>query len=200
MSLVPVLRLYAGLDLNGTFLGVWLAHTGFGLPLAIFLLYNYISQLPGDLFEIGRDRRRLALPDLPRARRCRCPCPRSRRSRSSSSCGSGTTCWSRWCTSARRGASRCLPARLNELVGTQGRVVAPADRGRVRDDGRAAHRVPAAPAVLRPRADRGFGQGVTSRATAAGDADPRPGHARVRGRPAPRLGGAAAGRRRPSPG
>ena len=51
MSLVPVLRLYAGLDLNGTFLGVWLAHTGFGLPLAIFLLYNYISQLPGDLFE-----------------------------------------------------------------------------------------------------------------------------------------------------
>ena len=51
MSLVPVLRLYTGLDLNGTFLGVWLAHTGFGLPLAIFLLYNYISQLPGDLFE-----------------------------------------------------------------------------------------------------------------------------------------------------
>jgi alpha-glucoside transport system permease protein len=51
MSLVPVLRMYVSLDLSGTFLGVWLAHTGFGLPLAIFLLYNYISQLPGDLFE-----------------------------------------------------------------------------------------------------------------------------------------------------
>ena len=51
MSLVPVLRLYSVLDLNGTFLGVWLAHAAFGLPLAIFLLYNYISQLPGDLFE-----------------------------------------------------------------------------------------------------------------------------------------------------
>ena len=51
MSLVPVLRLYSALDLNGTFLGVWLAHAAFGLPLAIFLLYNYISQLPGDLFE-----------------------------------------------------------------------------------------------------------------------------------------------------
>ena len=51
MSLVPVLRLYSQLDLNGTFLGVWLAHAGFGLPLAIFLLYNYISQLPPDLFE-----------------------------------------------------------------------------------------------------------------------------------------------------
>ena len=51
MSLVPVLRAYAGLGLNGTFLGIWLAHTAFGLPLAIFLLYNYISQLPRDLFE-----------------------------------------------------------------------------------------------------------------------------------------------------
>jgi len=51
MSLVPILRLYTGLDLNGTFLGVWLAHAGFGLPLAIFLIYNYVSQLPGELFE-----------------------------------------------------------------------------------------------------------------------------------------------------
>ncbi|NIN08185.1 MAG: ABC transporter permease subunit, partial [Planctomycetales bacterium] len=38
-------------DLNGTFLGIWLAHTGFGLPLAIYLLYGFISQLPGDIFE-----------------------------------------------------------------------------------------------------------------------------------------------------
>jgi len=51
MSLVPILRLFTDLDLNGTFLGVWLAHTGFGLPLAIFLLYNFISQLPRDLLE-----------------------------------------------------------------------------------------------------------------------------------------------------
>jgi len=51
MSLVPILRLYGVLDLNGTFLGTWLAHAGFGLPLAIYLLYNYIAQLPADLFE-----------------------------------------------------------------------------------------------------------------------------------------------------
>ncbi len=50
-ALIPMLRLYTTFDLNGTFLGIWLAHTGFGLPLAIFLLYNYISQLPRDLFE-----------------------------------------------------------------------------------------------------------------------------------------------------
>jgi len=51
MSLVPVLTLYRELGLSGTFLGVWLAHAAFGLPLAVFLLYNFISQLPGDLFE-----------------------------------------------------------------------------------------------------------------------------------------------------
>jgi alpha-glucoside transport system permease protein len=51
MSLIPLLRLYTGLNLNGTFLGTWLAHTGFGLPLAIYLLYSYIAQLPRDLFE-----------------------------------------------------------------------------------------------------------------------------------------------------
>jgi alpha-glucoside transport system permease protein len=51
MSLIPLLRLYVGWDLNGTFLGVWLAHTGFGLPLAIYLLYNYMVTLPRELFE-----------------------------------------------------------------------------------------------------------------------------------------------------
>jgi len=51
MSLIPILKLYSGASLYGTFLGIWLAHTGFGLPLAIFLLYNFISQLPRDLFE-----------------------------------------------------------------------------------------------------------------------------------------------------
>ena len=52
MSLIPVLQLYSDRPgLYGTFLGIWLAHTAFGLPLAIFLLYNFISQLPRDLFE-----------------------------------------------------------------------------------------------------------------------------------------------------
>ena len=51
MALIPILRLYTHLGLNGSFFGIWLAHTGFGLPLAIYLLYTYISQLPQDLFE-----------------------------------------------------------------------------------------------------------------------------------------------------
>lgn len=51
ISLIPILRDYLALDLNGTFLGIWLAHTGFGLPLATYLLFNYISQLPREILE-----------------------------------------------------------------------------------------------------------------------------------------------------
>lgn len=51
MALIPLLRVYTHLDLGGTFLGTWIAHAGFGLPLAIFLLYSYMSELPGDIFE-----------------------------------------------------------------------------------------------------------------------------------------------------
>ena len=51
IALVPILRDYKALDLNGTFLAVWLAHTGFGLALATYLLFNYISTLPRETLE-----------------------------------------------------------------------------------------------------------------------------------------------------
>ncbi len=51
IALVPILRDYSFLKLNGTFLGMWLAHTGFGLALATYLLYNYISTLPRETLE-----------------------------------------------------------------------------------------------------------------------------------------------------
>jgi alpha-glucoside transport system permease protein len=66
MALIPILRLYTSgaqlggyivfpdLDLSGTFLGIWLAHTGFGLPLAIYLLRNYIGSLPSSLIESAK--------------------------------------------------------------------------------------------------------------------------------------------------
>ena len=48
VTLVPVLELlrniqFGGFRLNGTFLAVWLAHTGYGLPFAVFLLRNYMG-------------------------------------------------------------------------------------------------------------------------------------------------------------
>ena len=59
MSLIPLLQLYNSVgDFFGvpakTYLGIWLAHTGFGLPLAIYLLRNYISELPREIIESAR--------------------------------------------------------------------------------------------------------------------------------------------------
>ena len=59
MSLIPLLRLYNGVGSffgvpAKTYLGIWLAHTGFGLPLAIYLLRNYISELPREIIESAR--------------------------------------------------------------------------------------------------------------------------------------------------
>jgi len=51
VSLIPILRDYQSLGLTGTYLGIWLAHAGFGLPLAVYLLYNYISGLPKEILE-----------------------------------------------------------------------------------------------------------------------------------------------------
>jgi alpha-glucoside transport system permease protein len=51
MTLVPISRFYAQAGLNGTFLGVWLFHTGFGMPYAIYLMRNFLGSLPKDLFE-----------------------------------------------------------------------------------------------------------------------------------------------------
>jgi alpha-glucoside transport system permease protein len=72
VALIPLLQMYAGgahitlplidktltifpdLNLAGTIPAVWLTHTGFALPFAIFLLHNYIAGLPPDLFESAR--------------------------------------------------------------------------------------------------------------------------------------------------
>ena len=66
MALIPILQLYTegaeiggvpvfpDLDLNGTFLGIWLAHTAFGLPLATYLLRNYIGSLPSSIIESAK--------------------------------------------------------------------------------------------------------------------------------------------------
>jgi alpha-glucoside transport system permease protein len=77
------------------YLGVWLAHTGFGLPLAIYLLRNYMVGLPRDIIENAKvdgatDFQIFTKIVLPLS-----ASPRWRASRSSSSCGPGTTSLSR---------------------------------------------------------------------------------------------------------
>lgn len=51
MTLIPISRLYAQLGMNGTFWGIWLFHTGFGLPYAIYLIRNFMGSLPHEIFE-----------------------------------------------------------------------------------------------------------------------------------------------------
>jgi len=66
LTLVPLLQLFSkglviggvtlipDLGITGTFIPIWIAHTIFGLPLAIFLLHNFLSQIPRELIEAGR--------------------------------------------------------------------------------------------------------------------------------------------------
>ncbi len=66
LALVPLLQLFAkGLQIGdftiipdfgitGTYIPIWIAHTIFALPLAIFLLHNFISQIPRELIEAAR--------------------------------------------------------------------------------------------------------------------------------------------------
>jgi alpha-glucoside transport system permease protein len=54
VALVPLLRIYGNLGLNGTFLSVWLAHAGFGMPLAIYILRNYMGTLPRGIIESAK--------------------------------------------------------------------------------------------------------------------------------------------------
>jgi alpha-glucoside transport system permease protein len=54
LALVPLLNLHNQIGIGQSFLGIWLAHTGFGLPLAIYLLRNYMVGLPRDIIESAK--------------------------------------------------------------------------------------------------------------------------------------------------
>jgi len=54
LALIPLLRFHEAIGIGKGYLGVWLAHTGFGLPLAIYLLRNYMVGLPRDIIENAR--------------------------------------------------------------------------------------------------------------------------------------------------
>ena len=54
LALIPLLKFHNNIGIGKGYLGVWLAHTGFGLPLAIYLLRNYMVGLPRDIIENAR--------------------------------------------------------------------------------------------------------------------------------------------------
>jgi alpha-glucoside transport system permease protein len=54
LALIPLLKLHNQLGIGKEYLGIWLAHSGFGLPLAIYLLRNYMVGLPREIIESAR--------------------------------------------------------------------------------------------------------------------------------------------------
>ena len=54
LALIPLLQLHLKAGIGKSYLGIWLAHTAFGLPLAIYLLRNYMAGLPRDIIESAR--------------------------------------------------------------------------------------------------------------------------------------------------
>jgi len=55
LTFIPVLRLFNDLGITNNeylpYLSIWIAHTGYGLPYAIYLLRNYMGSLPREIFE-----------------------------------------------------------------------------------------------------------------------------------------------------
>ncbi|MBV9688345.1 MAG: carbohydrate ABC transporter permease [Ktedonobacteraceae bacterium] len=51
ITLVPILSMFTAIGLTGQYAAVWLAHTAFGLPFAVYLLRNFFASLPSDLME-----------------------------------------------------------------------------------------------------------------------------------------------------
>jgi alpha-glucoside transport system permease protein len=54
LALVPMLQFHNEIGIGQSFYGIWFAHTGFGLPLAIYLLRNYMVGLPRDIIESAK--------------------------------------------------------------------------------------------------------------------------------------------------
>jgi alpha-glucoside transport system permease protein len=51
MTFIPILKIYSATGLYGTYIGIWLAHAGYGMPLMIYMMRNFMGGLPKELFE-----------------------------------------------------------------------------------------------------------------------------------------------------
>ena len=54
VALVPLLKIFGSLDINGTFPAIWIAHIGFGMPLAVYIIRNYMATLPREVIESAK--------------------------------------------------------------------------------------------------------------------------------------------------
>src|SRR5262249_52981611 len=54
MTLIPILNLFTSVGITGSYLAIWLAHTAYGLPFAVYLLRSFFGALPSELLESAR--------------------------------------------------------------------------------------------------------------------------------------------------
>ena len=54
IALIPLLKIFVGVGVNGTYWPLWISHSIFALPLAVFLLHNFMKEVPGELMEAAR--------------------------------------------------------------------------------------------------------------------------------------------------
>jgi alpha-glucoside transport system permease protein len=54
VALVPLLKIFGSLGINGTFPAIWIAHIGFGMPLAVYIIRNYMATLPNEVIESAK--------------------------------------------------------------------------------------------------------------------------------------------------
>jgi alpha-glucoside transport system permease protein len=54
VALVPLLKFFGTLGINGTFPAIWIAHIGFGMPLAVYIIRNYMATLPNEVIESAK--------------------------------------------------------------------------------------------------------------------------------------------------
>ena len=170
MALVPLLSLFSrglsigdvqlfeGLNAGGSYGQVWIAHTIFALPLAIFLLHNFISEIPGEMIEAARVDGaghgqiffRIVLPlSFPAI--------------ASFAIFQFLWVWNDLLVALvfADGAVAPMTKLLAEITGNRGPGLVPAHRRRLHLDPGAAHRVLRAAALLRARPAGGFDEGVT---------------------------------------
>ena len=159
VALVPLLQIYGDFGLNGTFPAAWLAHIGFGMPLAIYILRTYMATLPKELIESAKIDGASHFTTF-----WRLIVPVSVPALASFAIFQFLWVWNDLLVALLfigPGENEPMTVNLAGLVGPAGPGLAADHRRRLLHHDRPADRLPLAAAVLRPRHDRRGRQGLS---------------------------------------
>ena len=161
VAFVPMLKIYGNLGLNGTFASVWLAHIGFGMSLAIYILRNYMATLPKTVIESAKIDGASHFQTF-----YRLILPMSVPALAAFAIFQFLWVWNDLLVALvfiGPGQNEPLTVALTRPEGPARPGLEPHHGRRLHHHDRADRRVPGPPAVLRPRPDRGCRQGLTTR-------------------------------------